>query len=548
MIPTLPSNDPDPSGRADALAVARSELVYAYDRPRDVAMAASVPKRLGFPLGVIAQVAGAEARLTANSAGARLREGLRGLSDDAPTSLAACTALFAAIELPPVARLLDEGRAPSELFDRVFAWQRLAGANPFTLARVDAVPFDLQLDAAARALPSDTLEAAAEEGRLFASDYSMLEGIPAGEGRSLRAPIALFVRPKGSRSLAPVAIQLERGGASGPRAVTPQDGVAWRMASVAVQVADANVEESFFHLGRAHFLVEAFAMALERQVSSRHPLSILLAPHFFGTIAINGSARDELVVPGGQLDELLGATLEGSLDLVRRGLSSFRLDEHAFELDLARRGLDDATLEFPYRDDGRLVADAIEGFARDYLALYYADDTAVAADTELQAFVRELGSAEGGRLRGVPSALSTRASLEALVRFIMFQTSAFHAALNYTQADFMGWVPNMPASAHAPPLVPGDPASAEEAWAAVLPAHALAQKQLAFMWQQSQVRDNRLGDYPRSHFADARVAEPLALFRSRLDEADRCIAARDAERLLPYPYLRPSLLTASIHI
>ena len=67
--PILPQRDEDAAGRADALKAVRAELEYAWDRPTGIAMAKSLPKRLGFPGGVIAQVAKATAELFANSPG-----------------------------------------------------------------------------------------------------------------------------------------------------------------------------------------------------------------------------------------------------------------------------------------------------------------------------------------------------------------------------------------------------------------------------------------------------------------------------------------------
>ena len=130
---------------------------------------------------------------------------------------------------------------------------------------------------------------------------------------------------------------------------------------------------------------------------------------------------------------------------------------------------------------------------------------------------------------------------------MIFTTSAHHAALNYTQGDFMGWTPNMPTAAFAPPPTASG-GDRDAAWSRALPAHGLASAQLEFMWQQSQIRDDRLGHYPAGQFADPRVAPLLARFRTALDAAETEIAERETTRLLPYPYLRPSLLTASIHI
>jgi arachidonate 15-lipoxygenase len=550
MIPTLASDDVDPAGRADALAKARSELAYAYDRPSGVAMASAVPKRLGFPLGVLAQVAGAEAALFANRAAVRLRQGLHATPSDAPSTIASCTALFETIHAPPVAVFCKDGMGTPSA-DLAFAWQRLAGANPFVIARVAAVPdhFAVEDAAFARAVPGDSRANAVAEGRVFLADYRMLDGLAAGSGKQLSAPLALFVRAPGGTRLVPVAIQSAQRPTAGS-VITPADGVAWQMARVVVQVADANVQESFHHLGRAHFLLEAFGVAMERQLSTRHPLFVLLSPHLHGTLAINGAARDKLVVPGGQLDELLGPTLEGSLDLVRLGLSTFRLSDSSFGGDLRARGVDskDALPEYPFRDDGALIHAAIDAFVSEYVRIAYASDADVAADLELRAFIDEVRGENGGRLAGVPARVDSIAALVELVSFIVFAASAGHAALNYAQADFMGWAPNMPTASYAAAPTSRDATDASSAWAAMLAPQGIASKQLEFMWQQSQIRDDRLGHYPLGHFADPRVEAPLARFRAALEDAASVIEQREATRLLPYPYLAPKNLTASIHI
>lgn len=547
MLPVLPQRDDDPSGRADALTRARGELEYAWDRPEGIAMAKSLPSRLGFPLGVIAQVAKVEAELLANRAAVRLKEGFHAIADEAPSTLASSTALFSLISLPRVA---------SELNDRAFAWQRVAGPNPFVLRAIDRLPDHFPVSDAlfARVAVGDTLAAASAEGRLFLADYAVLDGLPMGATKTgvtryFSAPLALFVREAKGRALLPVAIQCVQKPASSAPIFTPTDGAAWEMARLAVQVADANVEESFQHLGRAHFLIEAFALAAERQLSTRHPLYVLMTPHFHGTLAINNAARDKLVVPGGQLDELLAPSLEGSLALVRKGLASFDFATAGFASDIVDRGLGDmsALPDYPFRDDGVLIDTAIRLFVREYVELVYETDATVATDPELRAFRAELRAQDGGRLSGVPQRVDSIAKLADLVAFVLFTTSAHHAALNYTQGDFMGWAPNMPTAAFAPP--PTEPGGDRDAaWSRALPAHGLASAQLEFMWQQSQIRDDRLGRYPAGHFADPRVAPILDRFQASLESANTVIAERDAKRNMSYPYLLPSLLTASIHI
>ena len=151
VIPTLPHLDPDPEGRASGLAAVRAELEYAFDRPAGIAMARSVPSRLGFPLAVLAQVAEAEAVLLANRAANRLARGLA--REPERSSVEGCAELFRTVASPPVLeRLLSEGTAAagmgSALADRAFAWQRVAGACPFVIAARSQLGDHVALDAA----------------------------------------------------------------------------------------------------------------------------------------------------------------------------------------------------------------------------------------------------------------------------------------------------------------------------------------------------------------------------------------------------------------
>lgn len=523
MNPVLARYDDDPQGRSEKLARVRDELSYAWDRPEGVATARSLPKRLGYPPGVVAQVGVALAALEANKAAARLR-GAR-VEPDRTATFESCAARFATIDLSSIAqaRIDATHRGDRAALDALFAWERLAGANPFVLERLASIG-----DVGA---VSPSFVRACGEGRAFVADYRpFLDGVSTAAHKFITAPVALFARGDGSSALAPVAIVIDG------RVARPGDD-AWDAAVGHVQVADANVQESFFHLGRVHFLLEAFAMATERQLSERHPLYVLLSPHFHGTLAINQAARDELVVPGGKLELLMAPTLDGSLSLVRRAVASFRFSTCTIAGDLERRGVlsTDALERFAYRDDALLVERAIREFCNGYIAVAYATDEEVATDLELRAWLDELGSSEGGRLQGLP-AVSDRTSLVELVTFIVAQASIVHGAVNYTQGDFMGFVPGMPTSSSA------------AAPSFALPTEALANEQLSFMLQQTMVRVDRLGDYPPEHFRDRRVAPLVSQLRASLESASRQIAERQGERLCPYPYLDPATLAASVHI
>jgi arachidonate 15-lipoxygenase len=554
MRPCLPAHDPDPRARAARLDEARERIRYVWDQPPGIAMAEEVPHGAGFPAGVVAESAMHTVGTKANRAAHKVLPS-KGKDDGSVASvLEPYRALFATLAVPPIAAI-DPG---SDRADAAFAWQRVAGANPLTIEGVDRLPDAFPVTAAHFAAAvgvggeGDTLDAARAEGRLYLASYALLDGIPAGTGEGapkyLTAPLALFVVQPG-RGLLPVAIQCAQTPGPAAPVLTPRDGAAWQMARAAVQIADLNLQETFFHLGRAHFLVEAFALATIRRLAPQHPIALLLGPHFEGTLAINDAARTKLCAPGGQVETLLAPTREASLGLALRGIQSFRLEDDLLPADLRRRRVDDPgrLADYPYRDDALLLWDALAAFVTGYVALAYADDAAVAGDAELLAWATEIHADDGGRVRGFPSRFETRDALASALGWLVFNASAHHAVVNYSQLDMMAYAPNMPAAGYAPPPAAGE-TDAAAAWARLLPSLALAAEQLDFFYAQSLVRVNRIGHYRADHFHHERVTPLVERLASDLIRAEETIEARNRARFMPYPWLLPSRVSASIHI
>ena len=132
---------------------------------------------------------------------------------------------------------------------------------------------------------------------------------------------------------------------------------------------------------------------------------------------------------------------------------------------------------------------------------------------------------------------------------VVFTASAQHAAVNFSQWPFMSVAGNMPGAVWGPPPT-ADTSDSQAAWLERLPPWDAVMLQGDVAWQLTQVRINTLGWYDRRDFADPAVQPILAAFRDDLERAEATIAAREASgsRLLPYPFLAPSQLPASIHI
>lgn len=573
----LPQHDSRSGPRQDQLASARETYRYSYEWPPGVAVAAEVPRSDTYSANYIAHLLPSSWDLFRNTLGLvdlvaetdGLRrffesEGLRVptlepheignwylriandlssyVSSTQPVTIDSYRALHRAI---PVPELWDVWRE-----DRAFAWQRVAGVNPMPLARVREIPEHIAIDQAvfSRALGAGaSLDAALAEGRLFACDYGYLDGaatgVSFGRKKSLAGPYGLFAAIDGT--LRPVAIQLGKARESG--VFVPSDGSAWMLAKLVLQIADGNHHETSSHLGRTHMVMEAVTLALRRQLAERHPLHRLLLPHCEFTLPINNSAATNLIAPGGAVDRVFGGKIEVSAGLVKASLDSFSLLEAGVPTEIASRGLDDREVlpEHPYRDDATLVFGAIRRFVERYVRIYYESDADVVADTELSAFVDELGAQNGGRLRGLSIPRTTDA-LVSLVSNIVWLASGQHAAVNFPQYPFMGVVPNLCGALWGtwPPANPADPAEL----VAQMPPYNMAVLQIHTVFQLSSLRINHLGRYGIAHFLDGAARDAADTFEKELDEIEKTLTERDATRYMPYPHLFPSNIPQSIHI
>lgn len=465
-------------------------------------------------------------------------------------------ALFDTLPMPSIGWTFVE--------DDVFARLRVAGPNSVLIERVTTLPtnFPLSADAYAAVVNGDTLAAALADGRLFLADYAALSILVDGEWDGLPKyvwqPMALFAVPPGGDALLPVAIQCGQDAATFPIFTsTPKAGDrwGWEIAKYIVQVADGNYHELFVHLARTHLVIEAIAVATRRNLANVHPVWALLIPHFEGTLFINDQAAGSLIKAGGPIDHIFAGTIASSQLCAATARLEFDFNAHKLPANLAARGVDDVTTlgDYPYRDDALLVWGAIHDWAQQYVRIYYADDAAVTADTELTAWT---ASIEGeGKVKNF-GPIATRDSLAEALTMILFTASAQHAAVNFPQKDVMSFAPAITGAAwaEAPAQQSGH---SKSDWLAAMPPISLALEQLNVLTLLGSLHYRPLGDYRSNDFPywpwfqDPQItASGAALdrFKSALAQVETAIAARNAERMWPYPYLAPSLIPTSINI
>jgi Lipoxygenase len=124
-----------------------------------------------------------------------------------------------------------------------------------------------------------------QDGQLYIADYAILADIPTvrrdTDTRYLAAPLALFVVRDPGGDLIPIAIQLGQDPGPDNPVWTPRDNPEdWIMAKLWVRCADFQIHYAISHLLKTHLIVEPFAVAMMRQLSSSHPIFKLLKPHF----------------------------------------------------------------------------------------------------------------------------------------------------------------------------------------------------------------------------------------------------------------------------
>lgn len=468
--------------------------------------------------------------------------------------------LFTQISLPKISSRFQE--------DEVFAYMQVAGPNPLMIEQVgDGDPLVARLT---QELPeggyakiigtSDSLAAAVQEGRLYKADYSLLEGMENGtfpdQQKYTYAPLGLFaVPPQGCslRNLLPVAIQCQPGADCTGPVFTPLKRESWMVAKTIFQMADVNYHELVSHLGRTHLVIEPFVLATKRILPRTHGLRVLLAPHFEGTVLINYGSHTNLIAKEGGVDKLLASTIKNDGTITVKGAQSHlqNFNEVSFPKLLASRGVTNSAQlpEYPYRDDGFLIWNALHEWVSDYLRLCYTSDAQIVADADLQNWAKELVSHSGGRLENFgedsSGAIKTLDYLIDTVCSVIFIASAQHAAVNFPQNELMSYAPAFPLAVYSP--APTNPDESMD-WMEWLPSLEKAGEQIKLCYLLGSVHYTQLGGYSKKQFTDSKVNAALGKFQNRLKDIEKEITKKNSSRVMPDKFLLPSQIPQSINI
>ncbi|OSX73431.1 hypothetical protein BU14_0348s0008 [Porphyra umbilicalis] len=347
-----------------------------------------------------------------------------------------------------------------------------------------------------------------------------------------------------------------RAAAPPPSVVTPADGASWAVAKAALTAADGTDHQLTWHVGRTHVLLNALAYTAHRSLAASHPVLRLVAPHFAGTLSIANLAEAVLLPAEGAVDALLpgpvGAMHAAAVDALR----GWSLWAAAVPDELAARGVTDGRLAYPYREDAGRVWAALHAFVEVVVAACPRGGGGGGGGgtgrrrrrrrTARRARHCDAGGADappdGHCLYGVGAARGAQLSPKA--------PRLVHAG---GAAGARRPRPAAGGCRRHPPPSGAAPGAAAAAVAAALPPPLTAARQLFVFNLLGSVVVSRLGDYPwvpwrGGWFRHGGVAAAAGRLRSRLDEIDADVRAREAGEALPYLFLAPSNIPMSADI
>ncbi|CAK8560363.1 unnamed protein product [Lathyrus sativus] len=367
--------------------------------------------------------------------------------------------------------------------DEEFAREMIAGVNPHIIKRLQEFPPKSKLD---RQLYGDntstitkehlepnmggvTVEQAIQNKKLYILDhhdtiYPFLRKINATDTKTYATRTIILLQNDGT--LKPLAIELSKphpqADSFGPvsKVYLPvSEGVEasiWFLAKAFVVVNDATHHQLCSHWLNTHAVVEPFIIATNRHLSVVHPIHKLLLPHYRDTMNINALARNVLVNAEGIIEStFLGGAC--SVEMSSFVYKDWVFTEQGLPHDLLKRGVavEDPTSphgvrllieDYPYAVDGLDIWAAIKLWVEEYVNFYYKSDTDVSQDSELQAFWKELVEVGHGDLKNATwwFKMQTRAELIEACTILIWIASALHAAVNFGQYPYGGYILNRP--------------------------------------------------------------------------------------------------------
>ncbi|OIS96210.1 PREDICTED: linoleate 9S-lipoxygenase 6 [Nicotiana attenuata] len=367
--------------------------------------------------------------------------------------------------------------------DEEFGREMLAGVNPVIIRNLQEFPPKSKLDPQVYGnqdstitiqhiedrLDGLTIDEAIKSNRLFILNHHdtimpYLRRINTTTTKTYASRTLLFLQDNGC--LKPLAIELSLPHPDGDqfgaisKVYTPTDegveGSIWELAKAYVAVNDSGVHQLISHWLNTHAVIEPFVIATNRQLSVLHPIHKLLHPHFRDTMNINAMARQILINAGGVLESTVFPS-KYAMEMSAVVYKNWIFPDQALPTDLVKRGMavEDSSSphgirlliqDYPYAVDGLEIWSAIKSWVTEYCSFYYKSDDSILKDNELQAWWKELREEGHGDLKDEPwwPKMENCQELIDSCTIIIWTASALHAAVNFGQYPYAGYLPNRP--------------------------------------------------------------------------------------------------------
>ncbi|KAI4329125.1 hypothetical protein L6164_021423 [Bauhinia variegata] len=382
----------------------------------------------------------------------------------------------------PLPHVIRENKS-AWMTDEEFAREMLAGVNPGLVRRLQEFPSRSKLDSRVYGdqtskitkqqleinLGGLSVDQALNSKRLFILDHHdpiipYLRRINLTTTKAYASRTILFLKDDGT--LKPLAIELsvphpdgDQFGVVSKVYLPAEHGVnssIWMLAKAYVIVNDSCFHQLVSHWLNTHAVIEPFIIATNRHLSVLHPIYKLLLPHYRDTMTINAFAREFLINAGGIIESTFlwgGYSLEMSSKIYK----DWVFPEQALPVDLVKRGMAEedpssphgvrlVIEDYPFAADGLEIWDAIKTWVHDYVYFYYKSDDALRKDSELQAWWKEVVEVGHGDKKNEPwwFKMQTRDELVESCSIVIWVSSALHAAVNFGQYPYGGYILNRP--------------------------------------------------------------------------------------------------------
>ncbi|XP_064618823.1 allene oxide synthase-lipoxygenase protein-like [Lineus longissimus] len=440
--------------------------------------------------------------------------------------------------------------------DTWFGAQRLSGCNPKLIELCTEIPEKLAVtpEMAAPFLEGLSLDQALKAKRIYKVDLKILEGLEPKGDYVIPVPIALFFVTN-DKSLLPIAIQLfQQKGPGNPVFLPSDDPYVWLIAKVWYNLADATYHQSLSHLGFTHLQMASVSVCTNRNLSPSHPIFKLLAPHFLYLIAINTLGLTKLISPDGHVAKTMSIGHTGMFDFICKGSAEWGIDTHCnLPKNLYMRGVDDAEAlpNYHYRDDGLVIWDILNKYVTRIVYLYYGDDEKLQNDPELGKWGHELTAPypEGIQMKGVPGEgkFTCREQLIEFITSVIFNCSAEHAAVNFSQYDEYAFPPNYSAQLEGKPPANKD-VKTEADLMAMLPNKQITLDTTLVVKLLGTRGTNNLGSFEQKYLFHPEATKALKQMEEDLQQASITIKKNNQTRAYPYNVLDPKTIPNSISI